>query len=412
MSAGVPYSCSFCGTPGSGRELSCPACGSPTDVLRVVSPSGWEELPPIPDLARLQIGRSTCQIEGSLVPVADFALDEGDSVYFAHHVLLWTEPHVPLEALVLPGRWSRTLFGMPVVMTMARGPGRIAFSHDEPGELVALPLQPGQAVHVREHTLVAATGDVGYEFMSPTLGMSPGPPDKSGKTHLPVGFLMDRFEAKSRPGLVLAHGGGNVFVRRLAEDETLLIHPSALLFKDSTVDMHLHQEFPAGAGVSGLNSYLWLRLYGPGRVAVRSAYGPTVGERRAVAWASNVTVRRIESATAWYFLRDGQRQGPTTLAYIQGMVLVGRLPQDTQLWSEGLPGWVPARDIGLCSKCGIEQPLVTRKYRPRGVKEWIGFSLVFIPCLPIMLLLLLLSYRYCARCGTMIRTTAGDGTTR
>lgn len=396
----VPYTCSFCGAVSSGRDLSCPACASPVDVERVVSPSGWEELPPIPDLARLQIGRSSCQIEGALVPVADFALAEGDSVYFAHHVLLWTEPHVPLEPLSLPGRWSRTLFGMPVVMAQARGPGRLAFSHDEPGELVALPLQAGQAVDVREHVLVAATGDVRYEFISPSLGRAASSQDK---THLPVGFFMDRFTAQGQPGLVLAHGAGNVFVRRLAEHETLLIHPASLLFKDSTVDMHLHQEFPAGDSVYGFNSYLWLRLYGPGRVAVRSAYGPS--ETDTTAWASQVTVRRMASTSDWYFLRDGQQQGPTSLAYVQGMVLVGRLPPDTQVWSQGISGWVPAKDVGLCQKCGVEQPLVTRKFRPQGIVGWIGFVILFVPCLPFMLLTLFLSYRYCTRCNTMIRTT-------
>jgi uncharacterized protein (AIM24 family) len=400
MNGATPYTCSFCGAVSTGRDLSCPACASPIDVERVVSPSGWEELPPIPDLARLQIGRSSCQIEGSFVPVADFALAEDDSVYFAHHVLLWTEPQIPLEPLQLPGRWSRTLFGMPVVMAQARGPGRIAFSHDEPGELVALPLQVGQAVDVREHALVAATGDVRYDFISPTFGSTPSAKDK---THYPVGFYMDRFTAQAHPGLVLAHGAGNVFLRHLGEDDTLLIHPSSLLFKDSTVDMHLHQEFPAGAGISGFNSYLWLRVYGPGRVAVRSAYGPA--DPDPTAWASYVTVRRMASSTSWYFLRDGRQEGPTSLAYIQGRVMVGRLPADTQLWSDGLSGWVPAKDIGLCQKCGVEQPLVTRKYRPQGIVGWIAFVIFFVPCLPFMLLSLFLSYRYCTRCNTMIRTT-------
>jgi uncharacterized protein (AIM24 family) len=403
MSAAAPYTCPYCGAVGTGRELSCPGCASPVDVARVVSPSGWEELPAIPDLARLQIGRSSCQIEGALVPVADFALAEADSAYFAHHVLLWTEPQVSLAPLQLPGRWSRTLLGMPVVMTEARGPGRIAFSHDEPGELVALPLAAGQAVDVRAHALVAATGDVRYDFMSPSLGSAPS---SEGKAHYPVGFFIDRFTARTRPGLVLAHGAGNVFVRRLAQDETLLIHPSSLLFKDATVDMHLHQDFPAGAGVSGFDSYLWVRVYGPGRVAVRSAYGPM--RSKPSAWASQVTVRRMASSTSWYFSRDGQQQGPTSLAYVQGMVMVGRLPAETQVWSEGLSGWVPAKDIGLCEKCGVEQPLVRRTYRPQGIVAWISFVILFVPCLPIMLLMLFLPFRYCTRCNTMIRTTVGS----
>ena len=56
-------------------------------------------LPPIPDMARLQFGQSTCQIEGTYVPVADMNLAAGDAVYFTHHVLLWQDPPVKITTL-------------------------------------------------------------------------------------------------------------------------------------------------------------------------------------------------------------------------------------------------------------------------------------------------------------------------
>jgi len=399
MSAPASYTCGFCGRPGTGRELSCPACGSPTDVEKVVSPSGWEELPPIPDLARLQVGRSTCQIEGELAPVADFTLAGEDSVYFAHHVLLWMDAQIGLETLTLPG-FQRFLFGMPVVMAHARGPGRIAFSHDEPGELVALPLHPGQSVDVREHVLVAATGDVRYEFIDPNVYFATTGSEDTRQ--YPVGYFMDRFTASTRPGLVLVHGAGNVFTRRLDEHESLLIHPSALLFRDSTVAMHLHVEYPAGGGLSGWTSYVWLRVYGPGRVGVRSAYGHT-RSLNPMGLHSPWTERRVESTTAWYFARDGEKQGPTSLSYIQGMALVNRLPADTPIWAEGLPGWLPVNSMALCRKCGSDQPMMRVKWRPRGVSEWI-WTLVLLPiCFPFTILGLFLTVRRCTRCGTIVR---------
>jgi len=33
---------------------------------------------------------------------------------------------------------------------VAHGPGRIAFSENHPGELITLPLEPGQTIHVRQ----------------------------------------------------------------------------------------------------------------------------------------------------------------------------------------------------------------------------------------------------------------------
>ena len=100
--------------PGSGTELTCAACGAAIDLQRVTSRSGWTQLPPIRDMARLQFGRSTCQIEGAYVPVTDMQLDASDGVYFAHHVLLWKDPSVQIAALPLAG----------AVEAAARGPCR------------------------------------------------------------------------------------------------------------------------------------------------------------------------------------------------------------------------------------------------------------------------------------------------
>src|SRR5262249_25162905 len=111
------YVCPWCDQPSSGAELSCAACGAPVDVRRVETRSGWSEMPPIRDMARLNMGRSSCQIEGSYVPVADVDLAEGDGVYFTHHVLLWKEPTVQVTAMSLKGGWKRLFAGLPLIMT-------------------------------------------------------------------------------------------------------------------------------------------------------------------------------------------------------------------------------------------------------------------------------------------------------
>ncbi len=102
------------------------------------------QLPGRKDMAKLQFGNSFCQIEGMYVPVADMNLSAEDSVYFTHHVLLWKDPQVNITTMSLAGAWKRMFAGMPLIMTQAQGPGHIAFSQDAPGELIALPLQPGQ----------------------------------------------------------------------------------------------------------------------------------------------------------------------------------------------------------------------------------------------------------------------------
>lgn len=270
------YRCPWCGQETDPAQGSCRSCGSQIDVRMAVTQSGWAELPPIKDMAKLQFGQSVCQIEGAYVPVADFNLAAGDGVYFAHHLLLWKDDAVHISAMSLAGAWKRLFAGMPLVMTQAAGPGRIAFSKDKPGELIALPLESGQSVDVREHVFMVATSQVAYDWFQTGLWFKTTD-GKDTETHYPIGVFMDRFTAGPTPGLLLLHGAGNVFVRRLAEGQTILIKPTSLLFKDPTVRMHLHIEKPGGTWNSWRSwgsRYFWLRLRGPGRVAVQSDFEP------------------------------------------------------------------------------------------------------------------------------------------
>jgi len=271
------YHCPWCGKESDAAATSCRFCGSPVDVRAAVTRSGWAELPPIKDMAKLQFGQSFCQIEGAYVPVADFNLAAGDGVYFAHHLLLWKDDAVQIGAMSMAKAWKRLFAGLPLVMTQATGPGHIAFSKDKPGELVALPLEPGQGVDVREHVFMVATHSVIYDWTASGIWFN----TQSGKdqeTHYPIGMFIDRFmAAKGAPGLLLLHGAGNIFVRRLAEGESILIKPTSLLFKDWSVRMHLHIERPGGTWKTWRSwgeRFMWLRLHGPGRVAVQSNFEP------------------------------------------------------------------------------------------------------------------------------------------
>ncbi len=270
------YTCNWCGTVSDGTALSCPGCGAAINVKSIVTPTGWVQAPGRKDMARLQFGDSHCQIEGQYVPVADYRLSEKDTVYFAHHVLLWMDPTVKITLMSLKGAIKRMMAGMPVLMTQATGPGHIAFSRDAPGEMLALPLQPNQAVDVREHIFLVATQHIRYDWFKTNIWFNISDGDET-ETKYPIGMYMDRFITGSEPGLLLLHASGNVFVRQLKPGETILIKPTALIFKDPTVNMQLHYEHPHtqwSMWGSYSQRYLWLRLHGPGRVAVQSAFEP------------------------------------------------------------------------------------------------------------------------------------------
>jgi uncharacterized protein (AIM24 family) len=278
------YTCGWCGTNSDGTALNCPACGSSLDVRLNVTESGWSEAPAQQDMAKIQLGNSTLQIEGTFVPVADFNLAAGDSIYFAHHVLLWQDPQVAITVMSLKGGWKRLFAGLPLIMTQAAGPGHIAFSHDAPGELITVPIQPGQAVDVREHLFMVANSHVAYDWFATNIWFRTKKSDGDHteyETHYPLGMNMDRFSAPQKPGLLLLQAAGNVFIRRLAPGQTILVRPTALVFKDPTVQMALHFERPATAWSlwgAWSNRYVWLRLQGPGRVAVQSVFDKLEGE--------------------------------------------------------------------------------------------------------------------------------------
>jgi uncharacterized protein (AIM24 family) len=303
--------------------LSCPRCGATIKAPAIRSESGWGELPGRKDMAKLQFGNSFCQIEGLYVPVADINLAAGDSIYFTHHVLLWKDPQVNMTTMPLASGWKRMFAGLPLIMMQAHGPGHIAFSRDAPGETIALPLQPGEEVDVREHLFMLATSNVAYDWFSTNIWYTTQSGDDK-ETHYPVGMFMDRFSAPQAPGLLLLHAAGNVFVRELAPGQTILVKPTALIFKDPSVQMQLHFEHPAGGfglgglipgGLGGLNlgginlgglnlggfnlgspawgnRYYWLRLWGPGRVAVQSVFDRMEGESRYLTNCSAATEQR------------------------------------------------------------------------------------------------------------------------
>src|SRR3954465_8579327 len=142
--------CEWCRSQNLPQATSCSTCGAPLDIRNLVSDSGWREAPRIRDMTEIRFGNSTCQVEGEIVPVAEMGLAQGDAVYFEHHVMLWKDDALPRTVMPSPGGTKRAFAGMPFITTLAHGPGRIAVSRGQTGELVVMPLQPGDELDVSE----------------------------------------------------------------------------------------------------------------------------------------------------------------------------------------------------------------------------------------------------------------------
>ena len=125
---------------------------------------------------------------------------------------------------------------------------------------------------------MTATGNIRYDWHPTGVWYTTGSGDDQ-ETHYPMGQSGDVFSATGGPGLLLLHAPGNTFIRDLQPGESLLIQPSALLYRDVTVRVALHLEYPRNMGFAFWHnrwSYrsIWARLFGPGRVAVQSIYAP------------------------------------------------------------------------------------------------------------------------------------------
>jgi uncharacterized protein (AIM24 family) len=255
--------CQWCTAQADTSATTCPSCGAPLDVANLVSESGWREAPRLRDMTEIAFGQgSVLQIEGEIVPVVDIALTPADGVFFEHRALLWKEEQVPLSTLPTQGGLGRLFGGMPFVVTVATGPGRVAFSRDATGEVVVLPMAPNTEIDLRGHAFLLANHVVTYQFEK----------IKGFRNIIHGGEMyLDEFHTTQWPGLLVLHGYGNVFERVLGPGEHIMIEPGAFLYKDGSVTMNVEQQ-DLKTGILGRQG-LWLaRMTGPGRVGIQSMY--------------------------------------------------------------------------------------------------------------------------------------------
>ena len=204
------------------------------------------------------------RIQGELVPVLHVSLDGTVPVFFEHHVVLWKEPNLNIDIMAVKGAFKRMIAGMPIFMTEAHGPGEIAFSRDGTGHVFPLHLSSGQAILVREHQFLAATGNVEYSFSR-----------VKGITNMlfgATGFFVDRFAAGGSEGVVWLHGYGNVFDKLLAPGEQIDVEPGGWIYRDEGVSME-QKLYGLRTGIfGGSGNLVFNRFTGPGRVGIQSMY--------------------------------------------------------------------------------------------------------------------------------------------
>ncbi len=205
----------------------------------------------------------TYHLEGELVPSLTVDLQEGQSVYFEHHILLWKHPSLNIHIRPMKGALKRMVAGMQIFITEATGPGEIAFSRDGAGHVFGVHMKQGDQLHVREHQFLAATSNIDYTFES-VKGIS-------NMLMGGTGFFIDKFNAVNGDGILWLHGYGNVFEKVLGPGEQIDIEPGGWLYKDPSMRMETNIQTISTGFLAGMN-LVTNRFTGPGRVGIQSMY--------------------------------------------------------------------------------------------------------------------------------------------
>jgi uncharacterized protein (AIM24 family) len=204
------------------------------------------------------------QVQGELTPVLMIELSSGASVFYEHHVLLTKDPDLKFARLKLQGALKRMVAGLPLILVSAIGPGHIAFSREHPGHVFAIHLKQGQKLLVPEHVLLAATGNIRYDFewvkgffRNQILGGN--------------GMFIDRFTCTEGDGAVWLHGHGNVLEYQLEAGERIDVEPGAWIYRDPSVSMQT-AAMNLSLGIFSGGSLWYNRFTGPGRLGVQTGY--------------------------------------------------------------------------------------------------------------------------------------------
>ena len=183
--------CQWCRAQNDSGKATCDTCGAPLDEQYKVTDGGWTEVPQLRDLTRFGFSESTCQVDGGIVPVAELALAEGNAVFFEHHVVLWKEPSLAISVMDSGGGIKRMVGGMPRILNVATGPGRIAVSRDAAAFAIgffveAFSGRPGLIGFTWNDCFDTTAGEeLADRFVAVSLvaGNLPGPADVAWPTH-------------------------------------------------------------------------------------------------------------------------------------------------------------------------------------------------------------------------------------
>ncbi|MCL8209332.1 MAG: TIGR00266 family protein [Actinomycetia bacterium] len=228
----------------------------------------------------------TGRIVGTLLPVLELTLDEGETVVAEAGRLSWMSAGMRMQTTLfgqggLLGAFRRAVAGAGWFWTAYTGPGRLAFSAALPGQIVEVPLSPRQPVLVHARGFLAGTSGVRVSVgFQRRLGAGLFGGD---------GFVLQKIEGTGTAWIELA---GQVVPYDLEEDEKLWVHPGHVGMFESRVGFSIRLVRGVRNLLFGDEGLFFAELRGPGRV-----------------WCQSTPLPQLAAALEPYLVRDAQDGG-------------------------------------------------------------------------------------------------------
>lgn len=204
------------------------------------------------------------------MPVLEISLNPGETVFAESGELSWISMTIQMRTAVSAGGQKGGLFaalgrmvsGGTLFMTdygAVGGPGLIAFAAKLPGQILPIPIQPGQEYIVHKHGFICGTPGVQFG-MAFTQKLGAGIFGGNG-------FVMQKISGQ---GMAFVELSGEVVPYDLPAGNTLRVHPGHIGMFQSSVTFNVTTVPGIANKLFGGDGLFLGTLTGPGRVWLQS----------------------------------------------------------------------------------------------------------------------------------------------
>ena len=203
-------------------------------------------------------------ITGTTMQTVSIELDRGETLYSQTASMAWMSDNIRMDTHTGGGIMAglkRAISGGGLFITefTAEGAGHISFAPRFPGQIFAVPLEPGQSLICRKETFLCAEKSVTLDI---AFQQKLGAGFFAGE-----GFIMQRVTG---PGMVFLDLSGEVVERVLKPGEKLLAHAGHIGIQEPSVEISIQMLRGFRNVLFGGEGLFLATLTGPGKVWLQS----------------------------------------------------------------------------------------------------------------------------------------------